>query len=81
MPRPCQASTTVKPISGGVAKRRVAAFGDDEFVASAWDSGHQTHVVPVADVVEPTQVVVAQKFFWHRKTACESSEAGDEERL
>jgi hypothetical protein len=42
------------------AERRVATFADDEFVASAWHGGDESHVAPVADFVEPMQVVFGQ---------------------
>src|SRR5271169_642259 len=47
----------------GAAERRVATFGDDAFVASAWHGGHQSHMVPKPDFVEPTQVVLAETPF------------------
>src|SRR4030095_3438314 len=47
----------------GAAEPRVASLADDEFFASARHGGYQSHVVPVADFVEPTQVVVAQGLF------------------
>lgn len=42
------------------ADRGVATFGDDKFVASARNGGNQSHVVPVAHIVEPPQVVFAE---------------------
>ena len=63
MRRPCQASADSEAYLRRAAERREAAFADDEFVASAWHGGHHAHVVPVADFVEPTQVVLAQSPF------------------
>ena len=48
---------------GGAAEHRVATFADDEFFASVWHGGHQSQVVPVADVVEPAKVTFAQCLF------------------